>query len=213
MPAKAPPRRTRFRSGWDEINYIYHQILYWFYDRGDRERALRFGDRLEQLLGQYAREHESIFGEECWSLLSELRGDLPAAVRCREHVIELIFKLWEIADDEPAGVLDGYGVDDLADRFDILATLYHDAGDLNRAIATLSLSKWLCNAFKAPFEGEDLLQDYLLELAVSKGLTKALGKRGWTPPEPAHDMVTFAQSGDPSDNSGLERLRRGSSTG
>jgi hypothetical protein len=189
MTTKAPPTRTRFRSDWDEIEYLYHKILYWFYERADRERALRFAGRLRRLLERNAHEHQSIFGEECWSILSELGGDITAAVRHRERETELILKLWEVTPSDPdrSPAIDPYEVADLADRLDLLAMLYHDAGDLDHAILTLLRSKWLCASFGIPFESEGLLKDYIDENIVNSSLMSVLRKQGWGPSRPSHE--------------------------
>jgi hypothetical protein len=163
--SKAPPVRKKFRNGWDEIDYLYQRLLYWFYERGNRSRALPLSRRLSFLLVRNDAEQASIFGQECRSLLAELDEDYPEAARHREREIELILRLWSIAKDQPElpSVGDRYGIDDLVDRFDLLAMLYHEAGELDRAIVALVRSKSLCERFKLPFAGEDLLRGYLFE--------------------------------------------------
>src|SRR5262249_41037275 len=60
-------------------------------------------------------------------------------------------------------VLEDYGYGDLSDRLDLLATLYHDRGDLDRAISTLLESEELCKKHGVEFDGEDILREYLEE--------------------------------------------------
>src|SRR5207253_3760224 len=107
--------------------------LHWFYPVRDRGKALRFCERLEELLRKVASRHEAILGESCWSLLYEVRGDLPKAIASREHEIKLIRQLWKISKGTPGEevALKHYDVSDLSDRLDLLAILYHDAGDLD----------------------------------------------------------------------------------
>ena len=173
MTTEAAPAGKKPRGGWAEINR--------FYERANRPAALRYGERFFDLLTKNADGHDSIFGEECWSLLFELRKDLHEAVKHKEHEIELIQQLWEVSANTPGMtvVLRTYGIGDLADRLDLLAILYHDAGRLDTAILTLMRSKWLCESFKVAFESENLLQDYLYEKNIDSGLMRALQKQGW----------------------------------
>lgn len=205
---KEPSDKKKGLGGWEQIKDLYDQILKLFYEENDRARALVLKGRLHRLLSKHASEHDSIFGEECWSVLHELRNDLPAAITHREREIELILKLWEVSANTPgmSVALKKYGVSDLADRYDLLAILYHDAGDLDRAIVTLMRSKWLCESLKVPFDGDDLLQDYLYEKNINSSLMRALEKQGWRLRDTQHDPSP--KRGDPPRRSRLARPRR-----
>src|SRR5262249_14883352 len=98
---KPPPTRRRFRTEWDEIEYLYQKILYWFYPVRDRRKTLKYCDRMEALLKKVAANHETILGEECWSLVCEARGDLARAIAYRENEIRLIHRLHEISLETP----------------------------------------------------------------------------------------------------------------
>jgi tetratricopeptide (TPR) repeat protein len=165
MKTKATPTRRKFYHEWDEIDYLYMKILDWFYDKGNRQKALRYCDRLQALLEKASVEHEAIFGEECWSLICELRGDLVGAIAYREHEIELIKRLHRISVNTPGQdvVWRAYDYSDLSDRYDLLAMLYHEAGNLAKAIQILKESRRLCQRHGIPFDGDDLLRDYLAE--------------------------------------------------
>jgi hypothetical protein len=104
-------------------------------------------------------------GEAAWSLLYEVKRDLRRAIVCRESEIKLIHRLWEISPGTPReeSVLKNYGPSDLSDRYDLLAILYHDVGDLDKAIAVLRESKNLCEFHGIRFDGQDLLGAYLAE--------------------------------------------------
>ena len=39
MKTKAPPDRRKFADERDQIDYLYHKLLYWLYEREDRVRA------------------------------------------------------------------------------------------------------------------------------------------------------------------------------
>ncbi|MCI0464622.1 MAG: hypothetical protein L0Z62_47455 [Gemmataceae bacterium] len=178
MKTKPPPDRRRFADARDEAEYLYHKLLYWLYEREDPARARAFAERLARLLTKAAAPHGAIFPEECWSLICEARGDLPGAIKHRENEVRLMKRLHEISRNSPQreDILRLYGYDDLSDRLDLLAVLYHDSGQLDRAIETLQESKRLCAQHGIAVDGEDLLRDYLREKSNSDGASE--GKRG-----------------------------------
>jgi hypothetical protein len=171
MGSKSPRTRRKFAGEWDEIDYLYHKLLHWLYEQGKPRKARPFAERLERLLAQATAGAESIRTEECRSLIGEAKGDLAKAVKHRENEIRLIRRLHELASRGPGAeyALRRYGYDDLSDRLDLLATLYHDRGNLDRAINVLRDSRQLCKAHGLPFDGQDLLDEYLEEKkAVSR---------------------------------------------
>jgi hypothetical protein len=174
LTSKAPPTRRNFPSAGDEIDYLYHKLLYWLYDRDERSKALAFCGRLEQLLDKESGEQATIRAEECRSLICESRGDLPGAIRSRENEIRLIERLHALTRGTPswATIRRDYDYGDLSDRLDLLAVLYHDSGRLDRAIGTLRESKRLCAAHRIPFDGQDLLDEYLSEAKAPSGAPK-----------------------------------------
>jgi hypothetical protein len=164
MKTKAPPDRRRFADERDQIDYLYHKLLYWLYEREDKARARIFAVRLAQLLSA-SPGHDAIFPEECRSLICEAMDNLPGAVKHRENEVRLIKRLHEISRGtrQQDHVIGLYGYDNLSDRLDLLAVLYHDSGDLDKAIATLLESKHLCKKRGIEFDGKDILQEYLEE--------------------------------------------------
>ncbi len=86
--SKSIPNQRKFYGDWDQVDYCYHKILYWFYALHNRSRANKFCRTLEPLLKKVANKHETIKGEECWSLLYEVRGDLDKAILYRRKEIE-----------------------------------------------------------------------------------------------------------------------------
>ncbi len=169
MKTKAPPVRRKFADERDQIDYLYHKLLYWLYEREDKVRARAYAERLARLLSKASAEHDAIFPEECRSLTCEAMDDLPGAVKHRENEVRLIKRLHEISrgtrqQDHIFGL---YGYDNLSDRLDLLAVLYHDSGDLDKAIATLLESKHLCSKHRIRFDGADILQEYLEEKKYS----------------------------------------------
>jgi tetratricopeptide (TPR) repeat protein len=165
MKDKPPPDRRTFADEWDEIDYLHDKLLYWLYQRADPRKAHRYAQRLERLLLTAAPDHDAILGEECWSLVHETKGDLPRAIESRKNEIRLIRRLYELSRGAPHEevALRRYGYDDLSDRLDLLAVLYHDSGDLDKAITTLQESKKLCQEHGMEFDGVDMLQDYMEE--------------------------------------------------
>jgi hypothetical protein len=171
----------RYAHEWHEIEDLYFKILDAYYEDEDRQRALRFVPRLDELLHRYAADHGAILGEECWALVSELRGDMAAAIAYRRNQIRLIDKLWKTLPGSPdmvrKAILQDYGPADLADRYDLLAGLYHDAGQLRKAIKTLWQSRELCELHGVKFDGKDLLRDYLAEYRSKTGQRKVSARK------------------------------------
>lgn len=147
------------------MDRLYDRLVYWLYERQDAKRARRVADALGKLLARFGADPESIFVEECRSLVCEAKGDLPNAIKHRENEIRLIRRLHEISQNTATKdfVLGQYDYRDLCDRLDLLAILYHDSGDLNRAIRTLEESKQLCANHELTFDSENVLREYLKE--------------------------------------------------
>lgn len=166
MKTKTAQSRRKFHGAWDEIDYLYMKILDWFYGRENRRKALPFCVRLQALLEKTPEAHEAILGAECWSLICEVRGDLAGAIAYREREIEMIKRLHRISVNTPGRdfALRGYDYSDWSDRLDLLAILYHDAGDIAKAIDILKESRRLCKRHGIAFDGKDLLRDYLAEM-------------------------------------------------
>jgi hypothetical protein len=165
MKTKAPPDRRKFADERDQIDYLYHKLLYWLYEREDKVRACAFAERLAQLLSQTSPGRDAIFPEECRSLICEASEDLPGAIKHRENEVRLIKRLHEVSrgTQQQDHVFGLYGYDNLSDRLDLLAVLYHDSGALDKAIGTLLESKRLCIKHGIKFDGRDILQEYLDE--------------------------------------------------
>jgi len=163
MKTEPPLTRRRFAGVRDEMEYLYHKLLYWMYEQQDRARARAFAERLARLVTRADRD--SIFPEECRSLICEARGDLRGAIRHRENEVRLVNRLREISRNtlHEKDVFRLYGHEDLSDRLDLLATLYHDSGDLEKAIATLRESEQLCRRHGVSFDGSDVLEECLKE--------------------------------------------------
>jgi hypothetical protein len=157
--------RRKFDGDWDQVDYCYHKILYWFYSRRNRGRASRFCRTLEPVLKRVASKHEAIRGEECWSLLYEVRGELDKAIWYRRNEIQLIRRLQRF---KPR--FEHYGPDDLADRLILLGILYKDANDTRRAIKALRDAKRISLRNRIRFDSLDLLRTYEAECRSSAGV-------------------------------------------
>jgi hypothetical protein len=163
-----PTKNTN--NEWEKMKFLRDKVLYWLFRRENASRARLYAERLAPLLSAADPDHEAIFGEECWSLVHETRGDLPRAIEHRHREIDLIRRLHEIARGQlyEGIALRDYGYIDLSDRLNLLATLYHDSGDSEKAIRTLEESKQLCADHGVKFGGEDLLKEYVQEATFPK---------------------------------------------
>lgn len=170
MKAKPPLKRRKFANDWDEIDYLYQKLLYWLYEREEIGKAAPYAERLARLLPAVDPVHETIFGEECWSLIYETRKDFLKAIEHRENEIRLMRRLHELSprSANESLALEGRGHDDLSDRLDLLATLYHDSGNIDQAIFLLRESKHLCDVHGINFDGKDILDEYLAEKRASQ---------------------------------------------
>jgi hypothetical protein len=180
MKTEPPPHRRKFADARDEMEYLYYKLLYWLYQRADATRARPYADRLQRLLRKADAKQESIFGQECRSLVSETKGDRAEAIAHGVKEISLIRRLHEISEDSPGKdlVFKHYGYNDLSDRLDLLARLYHQDGHLDRAIAILKDSKQMCVERGIPFDGDDMLQEYQDERkAMANGPPPAVGRK------------------------------------
>ena len=128
---KATGKERKEAELWDEIRALYDKILYWFYEQEDAAEARVYARKLEPLLKKVSPHHETILGEECWSLVHELKGNYREAIRYRENEIRLIERLHELAAGKPNGhaILKRYDHADLCDRLELLAILEKLEGD------------------------------------------------------------------------------------
>jgi hypothetical protein len=151
----------------EQIYRLYDRLVYWLHERQDARRARNFARRLAQVLAKLGPEAGTIFGEECQSLIHEANGELPKAIEHREEEMRLIRRLHELAQGPDAAradyILGQYNCADLRDRLELLAILYHDSGDLDKALGLLEAAKQLCLERGIPFDAEDTLNEYLGE--------------------------------------------------
>src|SRR5439155_8179518 len=96
MPNHAPATRRKFQSAWDEIQYLYLKLLHWFYGQQAPAKAKPYAARLGRLLKKKDADQGSILGQECRSLIRELKGDFEGAIPHRENEIRKIRRLHEI---------------------------------------------------------------------------------------------------------------------
>jgi tetratricopeptide (TPR) repeat protein len=167
MTKRLTVKERREARLWDDIRENYGQLLHWFYEQENRVRARPFAARLERLLKKVSPHHETVLGEECWSLIYELKGNYPEAIKYRENEIRLIERLQQLAVGRPNGhiVLRRYDYADLADRLELLAVLYNHAGALDKAVSVLQECERVCERNKIAFDAQELLESYLAEIA------------------------------------------------
>lgn len=154
------------KSIWPTIEEEYDGLLHAFYEDEDNALAAEIAGRLAPLLRQADPHRETIFASECWSLIAETRGNLPSAIHHRQKEIAKIEQLWNSARtaDQADMFLQFHSPLDLADRYDLLAILYHDSGQLKKAIQALWKSREICEEHGVKFDSTDLLKEYLQEL-------------------------------------------------
>ncbi len=162
MSKQAVRKRRRFADVADEIEHVYQKLVYWHCRDASGVLARRYAARLKKLLPRDEAVPGSIFGEECWSLVFEVEGDIHQAIRHRENGIRLIRRLHAITTKEQWDLVSKfYGYDDLSDRLVILADLYDQMGQPDRALRILRESKALCSRHGIPFEGQDIVDELL----------------------------------------------------
>lgn len=183
MKAKPRIQRGRLAKDWREVDYLYHKLLYWLYERQSVQKARVYAERLERLLPMLDPHHEAILGEECWSLVYETKRDLPRAIAHRENEIRMMYRLHEISPQpiNKSVLLEGRRYQDLRDRLDLLASLYHEKGELQRAIAILQESRQFCAEHDLKFDGSEMLEEYLAESGMNStdadGVRHDVGRR------------------------------------
>src|SRR5262249_14653990 len=162
MKLKSTANRQKIADASDQMSRLYDSLVYWLYEREDARRARPFAHRLQQWLAKKGTQAGTIFAEECRSLIHEAKGDLKKAIKHREKEIRLIRRLHARARGtaQEDFVFQQYSYADLKDGLEILAMLYHDVGDLAKAVAALHESKQLCENHGIEFDSEALLQDY-----------------------------------------------------
>jgi hypothetical protein len=158
-------KNYRTKSGADlatnEMDGLFLRLVKHCYVKKNRASAEKVALQIEKLLPAYPEFAGSIRGEEVRSLIAELRGDLLEAVRSREAEIRKILELHALSVNTPDWqyVSRQYDFTDVSDRLDLLAVLYDQMGELDRAIAVLEESKEYCAAHRIPFDGHDIFEE------------------------------------------------------
>lgn len=160
MDKKATTAATTATDTLD-AHQLYRDFLRFFYEKEDRKQALKVADRLEVAMLASPDLAASIRGEEIRSLIAEVRGDYATAARSREAEIRKILELHSMALNTRNWdyVSRQFDFSDVSDRLDLLAILYDQNGETDRAIATLEESKLYCRSHNIPFDGQDVLDE------------------------------------------------------
>jgi hypothetical protein len=155
---------------WEQISHLYDGLIYWLYERQNAHRARSYADRLEQALARNQTEAGAIFAEECRSLIYEAKGDWKQAIKHREKEIGLIRRLHARARNtlNERYVFRQYSYADLRDRFELLAMLYRDSDDMDKAVATLQRAKQFCKKHGVKFTAETILREYQEDKQISQ---------------------------------------------
>jgi len=159
-------KATRKRTGLSlipgmKIRHHRYWLIIGFYGYGNKSQALRHCQHLKPLLERAANRHESILGEECWSLVYEVEGELERAIDYREQEIRADRKALAQPRHRRLGISSS-GItapSDWSDRLDLLAGLYHQRGDLGRAIETLqAIGGVMPESGAIEFDGQEMLE-------------------------------------------------------
>jgi hypothetical protein len=161
MSSEVRRNRQKAASNEDAVEPLYYRFVEQFYEKENREEAVKLAVRLEAALAAAPEYEGSIRAEEIRSLIAELRGDYAEAARSREAEIRKILELHSLNVNTPGWeyVARQYDFGDVSDRLDILATLYESLGDRERAVDVLMESKQYCEARGIPFDGQDILEE------------------------------------------------------
>jgi len=140
---------------------LYYQLLECFYTDEDRVASKAVAVQLKSLLEAQPEVAESIRGDEINLLIAEIDGNLKEAIRYRESEIRRILELQLATKDTPQWdyVRRRYDFSDVGDRLDLLAILFDEDGDTERAISTLNESKRFCESHGIAFDGQDILDE------------------------------------------------------
>jgi hypothetical protein len=161
MSSKVHKKRVESDRDPGDLDSLYLEFVKHYYENNDRERAAPLARQLESLLADSPEYADTIKAEEICSLIAQFRGNLSAAIQSREAEIRKILELHALSVNTPGWeyVSRKYDFDDVSDRLDLLAILYDEQGELDRAIAVLMESKQYCESHKIPFDAPDLLDE------------------------------------------------------
>ncbi|MCI0360642.1 MAG: hypothetical protein L0211_19370 [Planctomycetaceae bacterium] len=160
MKAKPNSQPPLGAKAWREIDELHGRMMEALYRREDRRAAAKMAPRLRALLARHDPSCETILGAAARVLLAELDGDFWSAIRAREREIELLRLL--IDDELPPEVRTRPA--DIGDRLDLLAGLYWDSEDLDRAEEILLESQRWCAEHKVKFDGRAMLNELRKEM-------------------------------------------------
>lgn len=152
-------KKSTFRSEWDEIVFLYYEIIDWWYGnkKGWEKYVPKHIKRLKSLLRKVAFKHEAIRGEECWSLIYEFEGDLQKAILYRESEIHLMKKLLKLPESKTIKDIIYYS--DVHDRLILLALLYDKLDNGKKALKALEEAKKIAKKNNFKFEAQDLMNE------------------------------------------------------
>ena len=142
---------------WPDAVILCDQLLDFFYDDLRPTKAFPVALKLQRMLDRLDPTAESLPGNEYRAVIAELDGDLPAAIRHREWVVEHMERLHtggRLASAQLAP-------DDLPDQLDLLASCLLAAGHVRDAKRVIARSERLCREADIPFDGGDIKADIL----------------------------------------------------
>jgi hypothetical protein len=97
-PRMPPSTQRRFANGWGELDYLCEKIHYWLHVRKQTAAAQRYKDRLTKVLSELPASNIAIIRAEGLALLSEMKGEVAAAIVHRRREIHLMERLHKEAE-------------------------------------------------------------------------------------------------------------------
>lgn len=120
----------------NSVGKLYDKVIDLLYVKPNRKLAREYANQLKGFAIASDPNEQAIFTQECLALAAEAEGNLEEAIKHRQKEIRLIRRLHELAQGRDARHADfifgQYSYEDLSDRYDLLATLYEDAGFIRR---------------------------------------------------------------------------------
>ncbi len=140
---------------WPAAKRLYDKVLDTFYGKRDITRAAPHALRLLRALDRLDPAARTLPGNEYRAVIAEVDGDIEGAIRHRLREIRMFDRLIKAGRLSTARL----GMDEYADRLDLLAALYLDAGQLDLAEKTIRRSEAVCRGAGIPFDGKDIKAD------------------------------------------------------
>jgi tetratricopeptide (TPR) repeat protein len=151
-----PEDRDSFIHEWDEIKYLNEKMDYWFTYRQDKEKAKQFYEKLKKIVLENDEQKESILGVDSLLMLARFEGNIEKEIYYNKLSINLVTKLLNLGE-----AVDPYTWEDVLDSMELLATLYEENGQRDKALAIVEECFELSKKHNLHFDEEGLKKTIL----------------------------------------------------